>query len=193
MPRSGLDATRVVEEAALIADSEGLEQVTLARVAVRLGVKAPSLYNHVEGLPGLQRLLTIACLEELTEAVRDAAVGRAGADALAAMGRAYRAYAAAHPGRYLATVRAPAMGASSADDPELNAVGNRAIEMFLSVLEGWGFRGDDALHRVRVIRSMFHGFVSIEAEGGFAMPLDLDESFELMLQTLIGGLRPAST
>jgi len=49
----------VVEEAARIADAEGLAEVTLARVAESLGVRAPSLYNHVEGLPGMLRLLTI--------------------------------------------------------------------------------------------------------------------------------------
>ena len=74
MPRSGLDTARVVEEAARIADAEGLAEVTLARVAESLGVRAPSLYNHVEGLPGMLRLLTILSLEELTDAIRNAGV-----------------------------------------------------------------------------------------------------------------------
>jgi hypothetical protein len=47
------------------------------------------------------------------------------------------------------------------------------------------------VHRVRVIRAALHGFVSIEAEGGFGLPLDLDRSFELLLATLVAGLEPA--
>jgi AcrR family transcriptional regulator len=183
MPRSGLDTARVVQEAAQIADTDGLAAVTLARVAQSLGVRAPSLYNHVHGLQGMLRLLTLLSLGELTDAIRDAAVGRSGADALRSVARAYRAYAQEHPGRYAATIRAPAP-----DDAELVGAASRAVELLVAVLGAWGFTGDEVLHRVRVVRSALHGFVSIEAEGGFGLALSLDESFELMLQTLIAGL-----
>jgi AcrR family transcriptional regulator len=183
VPRSGLDTARVVQEAARIADSDGLSEATLARVAEALGVRPPSLYNHVEGLPGLRRLITILSLGELTDVMRDAAVGRSGEDALRSVARAYRGYALEHPGRYAATIRAPAP-----EDAELLGAGLRAVEVLVAVLGAWGFTGDDVLHRVRVVRSALHGFVSIEAEGGFGLALSLDESFELVLQTLIAGL-----
>jgi AcrR family transcriptional regulator len=183
MPRLGLDTARVVQEAAQIADTDGLAEVTLARVAQSLGVRAPSLYNHVDGLSGMLRLLTLLSLGELTDVLRDAAVGRSGADALRSVARAYRAYAQEHPGRYAATIRAPAP-----DDAELVGAGLRAVEVLVGVLGAWGFAGDEALHRVRVVRSALHGFISIEAEGGFGLALSLDDSFELMLQTLVAGL-----
>lgn len=183
MPRSGLDTARVVAEAARIADRDGLAEVTLARVATALGVRAPSLYNHVDGLPGMLRLLTLLSLGELTDAIRDAAVGRSGAAALAAVAHAYRNYAQEHPGRYAATTRAPA-----ADDTELAAAGLRAVEVLIAVLGAWGFTGDEVLHRVRVVRSALHGFISIEVESGFGLALSIDRSFELVLATLVAGL-----
>jgi AcrR family transcriptional regulator len=183
MPRVGLDTTRVVQEAAQIADAEGLHEVTLARVAQALDVRAPSLYNHVEGLPGLLRELTLSSVGELTDALRDAAIGRSGADALRAVGHAYRAYAREHPGRYAATVRSP-----DPDDPELVTAAARGVDVLVAVLGAWGFSGDQALQRVRVTRSALHGFVTIEAEGGFGLALDLDESFELVLDTVLAGL-----
>jgi AcrR family transcriptional regulator len=183
MPRQGLDTARVVDEAARIADAEGLDEVTLARVASALGVRAPSLYNHVEGRGGLIRLLAIRSIDELADALRDAAVGRAGADALRSIAHAYRAYALGHPGRYAATVLAPSPG-----DEQLAAAGGRAVGVLVAVLAGWDFKGDEALHRVRVIRAGLHGFVAIEMQGGFGLPLELDESFELLLATLIAGL-----
>jgi AcrR family transcriptional regulator len=183
MPRSGLDTARVVQEAARIADTDGLAEATLARVAQSLGVRAPSLYNHVEGLPGMLRQITLLSLGELTDTMRDAAVGRSGEDALRSVARAYRAYALEHPGRYAATIRAP-----TPEDPELVAASLRAVEVIIAVLRAWGFSGDEALHRVRVVRSALHGFISIEAEGGFGLALSVDESFQLMLQTLIAGL-----
>ncbi len=183
MPRQGLDSTRVIEEAARIADADGLAMVTLARVAGALDVRPPSLYNHVDGRAGLLRMLTLQCIGELAETLRTAAMGRSGAEALRSIAHAYRAYAREHPGRYMSTVWAPAPG-----DEELAAAARRAIAPISAVLAGWGFEGEEALHRVRVIRSALHGFVAIEAEGGFGLPLDLGQSFDLLLATFVGGL-----
>jgi AcrR family transcriptional regulator len=186
MPRMGLDAARVVDTAAGIADAEGLPAVTLARVAGDLGVRAPSLYNHFDGLPVLLRAVALLAVRELTAVLRDAAVGRSGEDALAATARAYRGYARAHPGRYAATVAAPAP-----DDAEHRAAAAETVEVVLAVLRGWDLDGDDAVHAARTFRSAIHGFVVLEAAGGFGIPLDLDESFDRLVATLAAGLARA--
>jgi AcrR family transcriptional regulator len=183
MPRAGLDTERVVDAAARIADAEGLDAVTLARVAAELGVRPPSLYNHVEGHGGLLRALAVRGVRELTAALREAAVGRSGADALGATARAYRAYAHAHPGLYAATVAAPAP-----DDPEHQAAARETVDVVFAVLRGWSLEGDDAVHAARAFRSSLHGFVGLEAAGGFGIPVDLDESFDRLVATLAGGL-----
>ena len=56
MPRRGLDTSQVVDAAVKLAD-DGIETVTFARLAQDLEVRAPSLYNHVDGRPALLRLL----------------------------------------------------------------------------------------------------------------------------------------
>jgi AcrR family transcriptional regulator len=183
MPRAGLDTERVVDAAARVADAEGLDAVTLARVAEGLGVRPPSLYNHVDGRGGLLRALALRGVRELTAALRDAAVGRSGAEALVATARAYRAYAGAHPGLYAATVVAPAP-----DDPEHRAAAGETVDVVFAVLRGWKLEGDDAVHAARAFRSAVHGFVVLEAAGGFGIPVDLDDSFERLVATLAGGL-----
>ena len=55
MPRAGLTRARVASVAADVADEVGLERLTLAAVAQRLGVSGPALYKHVAGLDALQR------------------------------------------------------------------------------------------------------------------------------------------
>jgi AcrR family transcriptional regulator len=184
LPRQGLDARRVVDEAVSIADADGLAGVTLARVAAALDVRAPSLYNHVAGREALMRLVAVRGITSLGDALRDAAVGRAGEAALVAIAHAYRAFAHAHPGLYAATVRAPAPA-----DAELLAAAARPVDVLVTVLAAWGLEGDLAVHYVRVIRSALHGFVTIEAKGGFGLPLDLDRSFELLVSTLVAGLQ----
>src|SRR3954466_15665358 len=108
MPPAGVDTQRVVDAPSEIADAQGLHAATLARVGGGLGVRAPSLYNHVDGRAGLLRALALRGVRELTAARRDAAAGRSGAAAPAAPARAPRAYAGAHPGLSAASVAAPA-------------------------------------------------------------------------------------
>ena len=57
--RPGLDRDAVVRAAVELLDSEGAGTLSLGRVADRLGVQTPSLYNHVEGMPGLLRQLAL--------------------------------------------------------------------------------------------------------------------------------------
>lgn len=182
--RAGLDRAAVVRAAAVLADAEGYEAVTLARLAVELGVRPPSLYNHVDGLDGLRRELTLCGLRELGRQLSRATVGKAGDAALAALADAYRSFAHERAGLYLATLRAPDPG-----DTELQAVGDDVLAVLLAVLAGFGLHDADALHATRGLRSLLHGFVALEAGGGFGLPLDLDESYARLVAGYIAGLR----
>ncbi len=183
MPRAGLSTDSVVEAAAELADQRGLGEVTVAALADRLGVRAPSLYAHVRGLGDLRARLAVRGAEELAAALATAAAGRSDARALGAIADAYRAYAHAHPGSYEALQRIPQ------DDPRAVEAARAVLAVVLAVLAGYGLDGDDALHAARTVRSALHGFVSLEATYGFGMPLDLDQSFSALVATLDRGLR----
>ncbi len=187
MPRQGLDTARVISAAAAIADADGLEAVTLARVAGDLDVKPPSLYVHVAGLDALRRGVALLGVRELTAAMRDAAVGRSGADALRAVATAYRVYATEHPGRYAASVRAP-----EPDDAEWEAAAADAVGVLAALLHGFALEGDDAVHAIRGIRASLHGFVAVERMGGFAIDVSVEESFDRLIATLAAGLQSSS-
>lgn len=182
--RAGLDRAAVVAAAARLADRDGLEAVTLASLAADLGVRPPSLYNHVAGQDGLRRALALFGLQDLTRRLGRAAVGKAGDSAVLAIAHAYRAYAHEHPGVYAATLRAP-----DAADAEWDAAGDDLLAIVLAVLAGYGLEGDDAVHAVRGLRSVLHGFVALEALGGFGLPLDRDRSFARLVDMFMTGLR----
>jgi AcrR family transcriptional regulator len=182
VPRRGLDRSAVVEAAAEIADSEGLEFLTLARLAEHVGVRAPSLYNHVIGMDGLRRELALFGSRTLVSVLGRATVGKAGGEAVLALADAYRAFARARPGLYAATVRAPA-----ADDPELQQAGQEVVEIVLAVLGAYDLRGDSLLHAARAVRAIVHGFVSMEAAGGFGFAVDPDESFHRLIRAFVRG------
>jgi len=44
---------------------------------------------------------------------------------------------------------------------------------------------------MRAIRAAAHGFASLEAAGGFSPSDDLDASYDLLVNSLIAGLRAA--
>ncbi|SBT48264.1 TetR/AcrR family transcriptional regulator [Micromonospora auratinigra] len=179
MPRAGLTPATVVREAAVLADEVGYDKLTLAALAGRLGVALPSLYKHVRGADALHRKLAVLATAEIAEKLTGAAAGRAGADALRAVAAAYRAYARRHPGRYPATQRAP-----DPDDPEHRAAGERAVGAIYAILRGYGLTGDAAVDATRMFRAAVHGFLTLEAAGGFGLPRDIDRSFDQMVSGL---------
>lgn len=184
MPRAGLDRATVVATAATLADTEGLDAVTVSRVASALGVKPPSLYNHVDGRDGLLRGIALLGLAELANALRDAAVGRSGTDALLASAQAYRAYVKVHPGRYLAG----AITAPAADDEEHQLAATRILDTLTATLRSYDLSPDDTIHALRALRASIHGFATLETSGGFGLSTDPDESFTRLVTTLAAGL-----
>jgi AcrR family transcriptional regulator len=188
MPRRGLDKAAVVEAAAALADDTGLDGLTLAGVAERLGVRSPSLFNHIPGgLAGLRRELALLGLRELTARMGRAAIGKAGDDAVRALADAYRAYGRARPGLYAATLRS-----TLGMDEEARRAGQELVELALAALAAYQLSHDEALHAVRGLRAIVHGFVALEAAGGFGLPLDLDESFRRLVDAFVRDLaRPA--
>lgn len=183
MPRRGLDAQTVIAAAIAVADEEGLDAVSVARVAADVGVRGPSIYNHVPGRDGLQRGIAIDGLRDLTRRLRDAATGRSGPDALMSIATAYRAFARERPGSYAAIQRGP-----RAHDPAQQEAAAELVDTLAGVLRAWNLSGDDEVHAIRVLRSALHGFVELERIGGFKIHVDLDETYARLVRTLTAGL-----
>lgn len=80
--RGPVDKELVVKTAAAIADSEGVDEVTLTRVAKELNISQPALYRHVDGYDDLIRSLGLEGRQVLVEALTAAALGVAGDDAV---------------------------------------------------------------------------------------------------------------
>ncbi|TFV97047.1 TetR/AcrR family transcriptional regulator [Leifsonia flava] len=183
MPRAGLNRDRVADEAAAMADEVGLNRLTLAALADRLGIRQPSLYKHIDSMAGLHRDIAVNAKRDLGEVLARASVGRAGADAISAMSHAYRDWALKHPARYEASNRMPAPG-----DVEDEAVSLAAIQVIADVLTAYSLEGDDAVDAIRTFRSALHGFVSYEIAGAFRWNADVDRSFDRLVRGVVVAL-----
>lgn len=186
MPRAGLRRDAVIDLAVDVVDTGGFASLTLAAVAARAGVAVPSLYKHVDSLSDLRLGVAEVAIRELARRSAAATVGVSGPDAVRALGHAIRSFAREHPGLYAATQVAP-----DPEDPQAVAVGRQAgdlVAVVAAVLRGFGIPDGRTVDAVRTVRSAIHGFVQLEQHGGFAMPDDLDQSFETLLDVQVAGL-----
>jgi AcrR family transcriptional regulator len=185
--RAGLDHEAVVEAAAKLVDEEGIDQLSLGRLAERLGIRTPSLYNHVAGLPGLKHDLALYSLRDLLNHATRATIGKSRAEAIIGLADAFRSYARQTPGRYTLTQQAPDPG-----DHELQLVAQQVVDVVRAVLAPYGLSEEDAIHAIRGLRSIVHGFVSLEVIGGFGLPVDLDASFHWLINVFTAGLEQST-
>jgi AcrR family transcriptional regulator len=185
MVRAGLTVDRLTQAGAELADEVGFEQTTVSALARRFDVKVASLYSHLKNSDDLKARIALFALEELADRVAVAVAGRAGKDALVAFADAYRDYAREHPGRYAA--------ARLRLDPETAAAsaGVRHAQMTRAILRGYDLTEPDQTHAVRMLGSVFHGYVSLEMAGGFShTAVDSQQSWAWIidsLDALLGG------
>jgi AcrR family transcriptional regulator len=179
MARAGLTTDRVTRAAADLADLVGFDHVTLSAVARSFGVKDASLYSHVRNLQDLRTRVALLAAGEFADRIATAVAGRAGKDALVAFAGAYRDFALECPGRYEATQLQldPAVVAES--DAYV-----RIIELTYGMMRGYELAEPDLTDAVRLLRSTFHGYASLEASGGFRHSRDVQASWRRALDAL---------
>jgi AcrR family transcriptional regulator len=189
MPRTGLTPASVTAAAADVVDEVGFDQLSMGLLAERLGVRTPSLYKHVASQADLAHRIAVLAMTELGDALRDATQGRAGSDALAAGALAMRMFVREHPGRYAAGNAARLTGPG---DP-LATVADRVMASWAAMLRGYRLDPGQEIHAMRMLRSVLHGFATVEVAGGFQMDADVDESFAWMIDFIDHGLRAIAT
>jgi len=202
--RAGLDRDRILAAALRLADRDGLDALTMRRLAADLDFEAMSLYHHVPGkaalLEGLaERVLAEVRLPRVAPGDRPAAVR--------SVARALRANALAHPNAI------PLLGALGLGSP----AARRHVEDVLELLGSAGFAPRAAFTTFLLVRSYVLGYVlwevrhaearaagiippteaTILAAAGlpqlasiatFVIAFDNDAEFERGLDALVAGL-----
>jgi AcrR family transcriptional regulator len=187
--RRTLTAAQIFVAAEHLVDEHGWSGLTIASLAGELGVRGPSLYSHVANLDDVRAAVQARTMTALSDELRDAAVGRAGADALRAQCDAWRAYALAHPNRYLAMSQAPAdptifLEASAGADVATRAA-LRAFELSPEAEDSVQFG----------LFATVHGFVSLEISNVFTTHLPpgaTDTMFREAVDLVIRGAEGAA-
>jgi AcrR family transcriptional regulator len=185
--RKALDFERIISAAAELIEEKGFDKVTLSNIAERLGVKPPSLYNHLNGLSDVSDGLSRLGIYKMDEVIRNAAVGKNKDEALMAMALAFRQFALQNPELYKAILKYPRY-----TDGEIHETGQGIARVIYQVLREYHLSEEQLIHYSRAFRSALHGFVSLEEANFFTKNIDLNESYRFLVVTLITSLQKAA-
>ncbi|MDP9403773.1 MAG: WHG domain-containing protein [Actinomycetota bacterium] len=116
--------------------------------------------------------MALEAARRLAPAIANAARDREDVDALRAIAHAYPAFALGHPALHAAMLPVPPLD----DHEEAHAAFAVPVQVLAEVLGALGLSADDAVPVIRSLRSALHGFVSLEAGGGFGVPDNVDHS-----------------
>lgn len=150
----------VVDTAERVLEADGLDAVTMRRLADELGMQAPSLYKHISGKAEIE-----AALQEraLTQQARTLV---AAGDGLAELAAAFRSWALAHPGLYAVSAQRPLHRDRLGPGVEAAA----AAPLLKAV------RGD--VDKARALWGLAHGLVSLELADRFPDDADLQAAWD---------------
>lgn len=181
--RQKLNRSVVIEMAAVIADAEGIDAVSLQRIANDAGVKQPALYRHVTGIEELWKLLALRARHLLANTLSSAATGLSRDAAVLAVAIAWREFVIQHPGLYSATDRVPSVGDTDIEESLADVI--RSLDL---ALDGFNLTPDQRAHCARSVRSALHGFCVLEKDNGHPEPYALQASLENLVQLLCRGI-----
>ncbi|HEY6635960.1 MAG TPA: TetR-like C-terminal domain-containing protein [Acidimicrobiia bacterium] len=169
----------IVSTGRALVESDGPDRLTMQRLAKAVGVKAPSLYKHVDGRDHLIRLIAEDVVADLIAALDEAVSGIDPREDLGALAHALRHFAHANPEAYgLLFSQLPE---EQRPDAALLEQGVAALLRTTEALAG----EDDALEAARTVTAWGHGFITMELAGAFRLGGDVDRAFEFGLDRLV--------
>ncbi|HEY5731525.1 MAG TPA: WHG domain-containing protein [Anaerolineales bacterium] len=177
------DRETIIETARILIERDGVEHLSLGNVAAELGIKAPSLYRHIESKSALLQAVIEHTYLSLFRAY-DKALSNSGenpTEQLMALSQAQRTFAHANPNSYLL--------AYAAQDPELRADPNmlleRAVIIQKIIIQISG--EENSLPALRGLLALAHGFIMLELNGQFRRGGDLSAAFEESIRAYLLG------
>ena len=182
--RARTSRAAIIAAARDLLEDGGLEAVSMAGVAERVGVRAPSLYKHFGDRSGLLAAAATDATLDLGRVV-SVAVERSGADAterLQALAAAYRSFALATPRAAALIFAGVAPGATPTPESQTEAA--RPVLDVAEAIVG----PTRALAAARVMTAFAYGFASMESAGAFRFGGDVEEAYRLGILVLASGL-----
>lgn len=185
MPRAGLTREKVIEKAAELADERGIDGVTITTLAEYLGIRKPSLYNHIEGPEDVRTQIMLYGWRYLSRQAVEEIRTEEPYEALKEYARQVYRYAQEHPGVFEAM-----LWYNTYENEEFREVTEGLYRFFFAQTDKLRIDREAANHLLRTYRAFVEGFLLLVIHDSFGNPLSVKESFELSLEVLVSGMKP---
>lgn len=185
MGAKGLTKDLILAEAVACMESTGQPVVSLHEVARRLGVKTPSLYNHIKNTKELRYEIFQYAIGQFVANQRAATANKRKDEAVRAFAEAYHTFAVENKGLYRLIMSIP-----SEEDDRAKEVAIPLLETVVEILKDYGLTEESVAHWQRVLRAILHGFISEEDLGYFYYykSIDLKKSRDIAVQCFLDAL-----
>ena len=179
-----MNKQEIISLSVKIVNKEGLQALTMARLARDFKVKPPSVYKHIRNIHDVYDELGIICLEALIRLIQENVFGLSGDAAVFELARSFRKYGKKNPGLYqamqLTHVKRSARFQKSA----------AALMGLLSrLIASYHVTGENQVHAIRLFRCILHGFIDLEIQQGFGLEQNLEKSFTMAIHGFISALK----
>lgn len=180
---SQVTSEKIIAKAWQMIESDGINQLSLSKLAASLGVKAPSLYRHVGSKAGLLQGVNLYTSQQLIGTLNETAVQSSGSphEQIAALLLAYRSFAHAHPNCYI-------LAFTNSDDnlrPDEDLLEQMVlpIQELMTAVSG----SENSLAALRGAMALVHGFVMLELHNQLRRGGDLSAAFEAAVHAYLRG------
>lgn len=177
------DRETIIETACALIEQDGVENLSLGKLAAQLGIKAPSLYRHIANKDALLHAVIELTFLRLFEAY-DAVLASASddpVDQILELSRVHRSFAHAHPNTYMLayTVPDPVIPAN----PDMLLERAIIIQKIVAQISG----EESSLSALRGLLALVHGFATLELNGQLRRGGDLSATFDEVICAYLKG------
>lgn len=172
----------VIKIASDMADRNGLHNVSLKAIAENLGIRTPSLYNHIGSLDELLREIAHSGMRTMNEKMIRAVIGKTGDSALKLVAVEYLNYMIEHPGVYEIIQWASWNGTE-----ETAIIFNDYLSLLKTLICSCGFNPDKTTEILNMVTGMLHGYTTLQLRYAFSNPDKVRKELSEAIDTLLLG------
>ena len=183
MPRTGLSREEIIEKAAALANEKGLSYLTVTTLSEYLGIKKPSLYNHIKTIDDVYYKLMIYGWKKVSEEIAAGIASDDPKENLKNYGRAFYRFAMENPGVFEAM-----LWYNKYSDASLLEATEGLYTFFFEQTDSLKVEREIAGHLLRTYRAFLEGFIMLQIHNSFGYPISIEESFEISINVLISGI-----
>ena len=173
----------VIKTASDMADRNGLHNVSLKAIAENLGIRTPSLYNHIGSLDELLREIAHSGMRTMNEKMIRAAIGKTGDSALKLVAVEYLNYMIEHPGVYEIIQWANWNGTE-----ETAAIYNEYISLLNAFIIPYNLEIESSREVLNMITGFIHGYTTLQLRYAFSNPERVQHELYNAMDTLLLGV-----